>query len=207
MSNEFINEVNQELHDERIVGLWKKFGRFIIGGCVLIIVSTAGVTGYSAYTKWVSKSEALSFEQAIKTRNLAAISQLASSGNAGSQLLSTMTLSQAYVAQGKFDQASTALLSYANKTDEDIYKQYARLSSVWVRMQAGENKTLLPFVDSIISSGYYSALARFTKVEILLSSGETKLAERILLGLAVDPTLIPKQHEMARIALSTIQEQ
>ena len=207
MSNEFINEVNQELHDERIVGLWKRFGRLIIGGCALIIVSTAGVTGYSSYTKGVAKSEALAFEQAIKTKNLDAISQLAVSGNAGSQLLSTMTLSQAYVAQGKFDQASNALLSYAHKTDEGIYKQYAVLASVWVRMQAGENKTLLPFVDSIISSGYYSVLARFTKVEILLSSNENKLAEQILVGLVVDPTLIPQQHEMARIALSTIQGQ
>ena len=207
MSKKFITEVNQELHDERIAGLWKRFGRLIIGGCALIILSTMGVTGYSTYAKRVAKSEALVFEQAIKTKNMDVMSQLALNGNAGSQLLSTMTLSQEYVAQGKFEQASNVLLSYSDRTNQDIYKQYARLEFVWARMQAGEKKTLLPFIDTIILSGYHSILARFTKVEILLSIGENKLAEKILLGLIVDPTLIPEQHKMARIALSTLQEQ
>ncbi len=203
-SSQFINEVNQELHDERIVGLWKSYGRYIIAGAVAIVLGTAGVTGYNSYKHNTAKTEALRFETAIKNESTQALSTLALEGEASTQLLSTMSVSKMYVEKGDFAKASSALLVYANQTNEELYKQYALLASVWVRMQSGEGQNLLPVLDGIIASGFYKNLAQFSKVEILLSLNKKTDAKKLLSTLALDSTLTAQQREVVSVALLAI---
>ena len=205
MSKEFVSEVNQELHDERMVGLWKRFGKYIIGGAVGVVAVTALNKGYHSYTDTVAKEEALAFENALKG-DLMQLGKLSLNGNEGSKLLSTMTLAQSYVNKGDSGKATQILLTYADHVGEDIYENYARLASVWVRMQLQSNNTesLLPVLDRVIASGHYKNLALFSKVEILLGLGNKVEAKKILLEISLDPTMTAQQHEMARIALSTL---
>lgn len=54
MSNEddnFIREVNEELRSDAATAIWKKYGKFIIGGAVAIVVGVAGNVAYKEYTE------------------------------------------------------------------------------------------------------------------------------------------------------------
>lgn len=53
MSNEddnFIREVNEELRSDAATAIWKKYGKFIIGGAVAIVVGVAGNVAFKEYT-------------------------------------------------------------------------------------------------------------------------------------------------------------
>lgn len=53
MSNEddnFIREVNEELRSDAATAIWKKYGKFIIGGAVAIVLGVAGNVAYKEYT-------------------------------------------------------------------------------------------------------------------------------------------------------------
>lgn len=53
MSNEddnFIREVNEELRSDAATAIWKKYGKFIIGGAVAIVLGVAGNVAYTEYT-------------------------------------------------------------------------------------------------------------------------------------------------------------
>ncbi|MEW7008805.1 MULTISPECIES: tetratricopeptide repeat protein [unclassified Lentilitoribacter] len=46
----FIREVNEELRSDAATAIWKKYGKFIIGGAVAIVVGVAGNVAYKEYT-------------------------------------------------------------------------------------------------------------------------------------------------------------
>lgn len=46
----FIREVNEELRSDAATAIWKKYGKFIIGGAVAIVIGVAGNVAYKDYT-------------------------------------------------------------------------------------------------------------------------------------------------------------
>lgn len=46
----FIREVNEEIRSDRMKSIWKRYGIYLIGIAVLIVVATAAFRGYQYYT-------------------------------------------------------------------------------------------------------------------------------------------------------------
>ena len=78
----FIREVNEELRSDQLRFVWRRFGRLIIGGAVLIVLGTAA---YSGYRYWQGHQ----------------------AGSSGDQFISALTLAD----QNKTDEALAALAS------------------------------------------------------------------------------------------------
>lgn len=64
----FIREVNEELRSDQFRGAWKRYGRFVIGLAVLIVVATAGERVYSA---WQASRASASGDQFLAATDLA----------------------------------------------------------------------------------------------------------------------------------------
>ena len=43
--SEIFREIDEEMRQENLARLWKRFGPYVIGGAVAVIVITAAVTG------------------------------------------------------------------------------------------------------------------------------------------------------------------
>ncbi len=54
-SDQFIREVDEELRRDQIADIWKRYGRYIIAACVLVVAITAGFRGYDW---WQAKTAA-----------------------------------------------------------------------------------------------------------------------------------------------------
>jgi len=46
-TDQFIREVDEELRREQITTLWQRYGKYVIGACVLVVLVTAGFKGWS----------------------------------------------------------------------------------------------------------------------------------------------------------------
>lgn len=53
---DIIREAEEELEKEKLQQFWEKWGKAIIGGCVGIVLGTAGITGFKSYS--MSQNEA-----------------------------------------------------------------------------------------------------------------------------------------------------
>ena len=104
----FIREVNEELRSDQLRFVWRRFGRLIIGGAVLIVLGTAA---YSGYRYWAGNQ----------------------AGSGGDQFLAALTLAD----QSKTDEALAALATI-EKNGPGSYPLLARLRAATLQAQKGD---------------------------------------------------------------------
>ncbi|MBO6917919.1 MAG: tetratricopeptide repeat protein [Rhizobiaceae bacterium] len=131
----FIREVNEELRSDQANALWKKYGKFIIGGAVAIVLGVAGNVGYK---NWVDSQAAASgdiFLEALtharEGRNdeaLAAFDQLKAEGYGSYPVLAKMRAATVIAEQGNAEVAISEFLSVANDGSvADALKDVAKI--------------------------------------------------------------------------------
>jgi hypothetical protein len=64
----FFREVNEELRSDQMRFVWKRYGKIVIGAAVLIVVATAG---YSGYRYWASRNASAAGDRFVAALDLA----------------------------------------------------------------------------------------------------------------------------------------
>lgn len=133
-------EVDEEIRREQIKVYWDKFGTYIIGVAVLIVVVVAGYQGWTYWhqteadkaAKKLFEAQRLASED--KTDEASAVfKQLIDSGPEGYQILARFQLASAQAAAGKIKEASDILDKIAQDGDVDqIIKGYAKVQSAFL---------------------------------------------------------------------------
>jgi len=59
---DIFDEISSELRRDRAREVWNRYGIFVIGGALAIILSVAGVSIYQAYVKNNNEAASLRFE-------------------------------------------------------------------------------------------------------------------------------------------------
>jgi len=115
----FVREVNEELREDRIKGLWNRFGNVVIAAAVLVVLGTAGYRGWEYWTQ----------RQA---------------GQSGDAYLSALELS----AQGKGDEAIAAL-EKLSAGGSGSYPALARLRIAGEKQNKGDPAAALADFDAL----------------------------------------------------------
>jgi hypothetical protein len=114
MSNETIfREVDEELRGDRMRALWRRFGPFIIGGAIAIVLVVAGNEGW---TWWQNSNAARSSDQFYAALELAEAGDVAAAQDALNDVVAEGT--GGYPALARFRQAS--LLAADGKSAEAV---------------------------------------------------------------------------------------
>lgn len=109
----FLREVDEELRRDQIVGVWKNYGRVIIGLIVAALAIFAGVLGWRAWSHGAAEKQAIELQQAydsIASGNSQAakapIDKLAGDGAPGYRALAKMLQGNDLLAAGKTKEAA-----------------------------------------------------------------------------------------------------
>jgi hypothetical protein len=93
----FIREVDEELRHDQLKSLWNRFGNYVIGAAVLVVLVTAGYRGYEYYRNSAAASSAERFMAAIEASDaerhdeaIETLEQLAASGSGNYPALARM---------------------------------------------------------------------------------------------------------------------
>ncbi|MGB1361603.1 MAG: hypothetical protein ACPG8V_05755, partial [Alphaproteobacteria bacterium] len=130
MTKEFIDEVNEDIKDEKIITIWQKFKFYIIGAVVVIIGGTVVNVGYDSHIKSTTNEQALILEKNTIKFNSSEIDSLINDGTQGTVFLSTIKKAENMIANGKNIEASNMLYKTSNQM-ETPQKDYLILASVW----------------------------------------------------------------------------
>ena len=165
----FIREVDEELRQDQLKGIWNRFGNYIIACAVLVVLATAGYRGWEYYQQSRAAGSADRFLGAIEAaRNdqrdqaLADLTELARSGHGQYPALARMRIAAETARNGD---VSTALSQYdeiaADNSFDASFREIARLRAGLLAVDSSSYEEVKSRLEPLAQAGQpFRALAR-----------------------------------------------
>lgn len=170
-----IREVNEELREEQMMKLWQRYGGYVVGVAVLIVVIVAGYQGWKQYTYSTRTGEGESFQAALQQAQsgdsagaLAAMQALGNDASSGYGVLAQFEAAALLAKQG--DPAGAAAL----------YQDIARANNANVAISGLAN--ILGATVEINAGGYDRAAMEFRLSSLSEDTHPYRHSARELLG-------------------------
>jgi len=155
---DIFQEVNEEVRRDRAVELWKKYGTYVAGAALAIVLATAGWVGWKEYQVRQQRADGARFAAALEL-----------------------------VRQGQTEEGSAALDRLAAEAGAG-YRTLARFQLAAARAAAGDKAGAVSAYDEIIADGGADPalrdLATLLAALIEIDSAPADVVERRLAGLA-----------------------
>ncbi|MBL8707050.1 MAG: tetratricopeptide repeat protein [Rhodospirillales bacterium] len=143
---DIFNEIDEDVRRERYEQLWKRYGNYVIGAALLVVLATAGVVGWREYTDRQNKAQALRFlnamEQAQKGDDAGARAGFASlAGDAGAGYATLARLQEAGLLAKAGDTAGAAKVYEQIAGDsrvDQVFREFATILLVQDQVATGE---------------------------------------------------------------------
>jgi hypothetical protein len=168
--SDIFQEVEEDVRREHYEKLWKKYGNYVIAVASVLVL---GVAGYQAWMRYdLSQRQALSDQYQAALQAAAAgdavkaeqsFDTLAKNGKGGYATLAKFQLANAYVGQGKRDQAVALLKELAADADP-LVSDPARLRLAWALADASTKAEVTATVQPLTAA---DSPWRFAAAEVL----------------------------------------
>ncbi|BAQ17859.1 tetratricopeptide repeat protein [Methyloceanibacter caenitepidi] len=214
--NSFIREVDEAVRQERYRALWDRFGVYVIGLAVALIV---GAAAYNIW-KYVQESEAETagdaFTAAVALKNAneqekatEAFEELVKDGPSGYAILSRFQLASSQAKAGETDKAVESYEALAKDRRVDaILKGLATLQAATLRLDQADYAEMQKRLDGLASG---KSAWRFSAKELLglsaYQNGDLKAAEDQFSALLVDAGTPRNMRDRANVLLALIVSQ
>ena len=171
----FIREVNEEIRQDQMQAVWKRYGSLLIGAAVAVVLVTAG---YRAWDWYVTSQASASGDRFLAALNLASqgknaeaateLDQLAKDGYGSYPLLARMRAATLLVQDGKVTEAVAAFDAVA--ADNSVVESIRHMASLRSAML-------------LVDHGTYEDVARRAE-PLSADSSQLRHSAREALGLA-----------------------
>lgn len=168
--SDIFDEIEDDLKRDRLEAAWKKYGKYVIGIAVVIVLATAGNTGWRHYQSSQKVELANQFDQAGALARggdiEGAIAALAALAQDGAGYATLARLQQASLTAEKGDKEGAIAIYDAVAADTSVDSIYAGLAlvlSVMHQLDQGDADALLARLQPQLSD---SAPWRFTAWEL-----------------------------------------
>jgi hypothetical protein len=165
----FIREVDEEIRHDQLRSLWNRFGNYLIGAAVLVVLATAGYRGWEYYTNTQSASSGDSYLAATRLADqeeygaaIAALRELVQNGYGEYPALARLRIAAILAQEGQDTEAISEYDAIAADTGiDDVFRDVARLRAgllgVDVENYDNVRQRLEPLAEP---GGTYRSLAR-----------------------------------------------
>ncbi|MFL2660286.1 MAG: hypothetical protein ACJ0GZ_04875 [Alphaproteobacteria bacterium] len=201
MTKQFIDEVNQDIQDEKLILFWNKYRFYIMAFIIFIIAGTAILVGIDKYKINKINQESETFESYLANGNVNLLDKLIAQGEQGSQFIAVVEKAK-QVSLTNVLEASNILYTYS-KNASSPQKEYAVLASVWVGIEQVNSGELLMRLNTI-NSPQFKVIAQLTGVEVLLQNNKNNEAIKILQELKNNISINPSNREIVDNMLSVL---
>lgn len=196
MSDEFIREVDEEVRQERTQELWKRYGRYVIGGAAVIVLATVAGVLWQNYRAQQRAADSQTYLQAVTLAGqneadaaLDRFNTLATKGTAGYALLARLREAAVLAQKGDNDAAVVVYNKLAEDNDVPrLYRDFATLMAVMHqvdKISADDAESRLSGL--LTADGAWRYSARELMAIVAIRAGRTDRARKLLEANADDP--------------------
>ena len=194
-SEEFIREVDEELQWERLAKLWQRFGPYVIGLAVLVVLGTAGKVGYETWYDKRIQDQARIFaaaERLVAEDPVAAAEkwlELARDGDDGFAALARLRAAAAFDDAGNRDRALAALREAASGAEDPLVRDLATLFLAQYRIDEDDPGALVADLEPLTAADRpFRHSARELLAIASLRAGDRERARTLLKEILDDAT-------------------
>ncbi len=216
MSDEgLFREIEEEMRRERLKKLWERYGVYVLGAAVAIVVAVAG---YRGWVYWYAKQAAeagerfyqaaLLAEQGKTEEALKAFSDIAANGPAAYAVLAELRLAAAKAAKG--DKAGAVALYDAISVKagaDEIFQDYARIQAAMLRLDTADREEIRRRIGALAEPGKaWRHSARELLGMAAYKAGAYDVAERRFTEALGDPAAPPNLKRRMEMMLALVAE-
>ena len=194
-----IKEIDEELRQENVAKLWKKYGNYLIVGAVIFVASVAAYQGWKEYDLSRRSDDSALYAAALnaisqnQTKDAAsALARLSKDGTTGYSILAQFNQAGLIARTGDATGAAAAYLSIANNIKiNKIFRDLALILSTMHNLDNGDPVQLTNKMQHLIlPSNPWRHTAKELVALLAKKSGNIKQADRLYKELADDLSLI-----------------
>ncbi len=209
MSEPLEDEVNEELRRQQLKSIWDRFGVYIIGFAVIIILSVGGNEIINHLNNRVSQRESKAFDNALnlieKGNDSAGLDQLIklTEGKTGYKGLALFRLSSESLTNGNYQEAVDYLKKASlDKTLTNNLRVFAKIKAGLILVDNGSFSEVDVLLKEVIESGGpFSFHAKEILALALIKNGRDLEAQEIFQEIANDASAPPVLARRAEIFL------
>ena len=209
MSEPLEDEVNEELRRQQLKSIWDRFGVYIIGFAVLIILSVGGNEIINHLNNRVSQRESNAFDNALslieKGNDSTGLDQLIklTEGKTGYKGLALFRLSSESLTNGNYQEAVNYLKKASlDKTLTNNLRVFAKIKAGLILVDNGSFSEVDVLLKEVIESGGpFSFHAKEILALALIKNGRDLEAQEIFQEIANDASAPPVLARRAEIFL------
>ncbi len=205
-SDEFIREVDEELQQERLAGIWRRYGIAVVAVAVVIVVGTAGYVGWQAWQERArgQVSQAFANAEALAARGddqaaIDAYLDVADSAGAGPAAVARMRAAEIATGVGELGQAEDLLNSVGeNENTDPLLRDAAKLAAISRKFETESPLALVDELDPLSEPGDpFRLIAREFKALALIRAGEIDQARALIASIKDDAEATQSQQRRA----------
>lgn len=210
--SDIFKEVDEDIRREQLRRLWDRFGPYILGAAVLIVVGTAGYRGWEYWQQRQAQVSGDRFAAAIQLAAtgkhddaIAALDAIVKDGSGGYPVLAQFRIAGEKAAKGDTAGAVADFDAIAAGRVPDEIRNMARLRAALLLVDTASYADLDARVGDLASTGN---AWRHTAREILglaaWRTGDYKTAQKFYSDLDADTDAPDEVHQRARLMLALI---
>lgn len=139
MSDEFLNEVQEDLRQQKLKEFWRENGNWIIGGALLAVVMTAGLSFWRSHEATVNVRETKELIKAMDTFDTEKMAAFSKETDRKHALLARFAEAKTYMERQQYDKAADAYDQASRMMGVDgTWKDLAKLYSINLRLDKGD---------------------------------------------------------------------
>ena len=159
--SDLMNEIKQELKEEKYAALWKKYQNHIYSGVLAILVVTAGISFWNRYQEGRRQEVAATYFNALQALDhknqkiaLNLLDEIPAQNRGAYKDLSRFLAAAVLQEQGKEDAARDVYQSIIDDTGLDVtYKNMAIIRMAYMDIENQKPETLLKLVQPLAEKG------------------------------------------------------
>ncbi|WP_321446765.1 tetratricopeptide repeat protein [uncultured Cohaesibacter sp.] len=213
--SDFIREVDEELRHEQIKSMWDKFGPYVIGFALLIVLGTAADKGYEYWRQTQAAKAGDAFIEAINLSEdgktdeaLAALEQIKAEGSGGYPLLAEMRIASEKAASGDVDEAIALFKDAANNPDvQPVIQSLARIRANVLMLNQGKADEVINELTGLMDNNGFRHSARELVMLAYLEKQDYSQAMPIAERISQDAETPPEMRQRAEVYVNYIRSQ
>jgi hypothetical protein len=210
--DELFREVEEELRQERLTAIWKRFGPLVITALVAIVLGVAGWNGWVWWQERQLQSAAAAWDRALAGAAMASESETARALEAyaagapvGFAALARLEAAAAHLSATDRAAARDALDAVAGGRVDPIVGEVARLSALALELDTASPQDLIGRLEPLAAAGSpWRHTARELLATALLRAGEAERARAVLRELVDDAETPPSLRARGEELLATL---
>jgi hypothetical protein len=195
--SDIFREIDEELRRDSVAQLWKKYGIYLIGLAVLIVVATAAVVGWRTYQDRQREAQGAEYASALDLARqgkdadaAAAFASLAQKADAGRAVLARFEEAASKINSGDAPGAIAVYDQLAGDTSVDgAFRDTATILSARYTLDKGDPKTAIAKLQPLtVPTNAWHGLALELTALAEFKSGDKAKAQKDFEALGKDTT-------------------